>query len=80
VAALGGTLFLSRFGGKWSGMMLWWKPMRREDVDRLKELIAAGKLRPRIDRRYRLDEIVEALRWVEDGHARGKVVVTVSDT
>jgi NADPH:quinone reductase-like Zn-dependent oxidoreductase len=61
-------------------MMLWWKPMRREDVDRLKELIAAGKLRPRIDRRYRLDEIVEALRWVEDGHARGKVVVTVSDT
>jgi NADPH:quinone reductase-like Zn-dependent oxidoreductase len=54
--------------------------MRREGVDRLKELIAAGKLRPRIDRRYRLDEIVEALRWVEDGHARGKVVVTVSDT
>jgi len=80
LAALGGTLVLSRFGGKWSGLMLWWKPMHRPDVDRLKELIAAGKLRPAIDRRYPLDEIVEALRWVEDGHARGKVVVTVSDT
>jgi NADPH:quinone reductase-like Zn-dependent oxidoreductase len=80
LAGIGGTLFLSRFGDKWSGMMLWWKPMHRPDIDTLKELIAAGKLRPRIDRRYPLDEIVEALRWVEDGHARGKVVVNVSDS
>lgn len=76
-AALGGTLFLSRLGAKWSGLMIWWKPMRRADVDRLKELIATGKVAPRIDRRYSLDEIVEALRWVEDGHARGKVVITM---
>ena len=39
-------------------------------------LIAAGKVTPRIDRRYPLSEIVQALRWVDDGHARGKVIVT----
>ena len=42
----------------------------------VKELIAGGKVRPVIDRRFLLDEIVDALRWVDDGHARGKVIVT----
>lgn len=79
LAALGGTLVLSRFGNRWSGLMLWWKPMHPPDVDTLTGLIGAGQVRPVIDRRYRLEEIVEALRWVEDGHARGKVVVTVAD-
>jgi len=79
LAALGGNLVLSRFGNRWSGLMLWWKPMHPPDVDTLTGLIGAGQVRPVIDRRYRLDEIVEALRWVEDGHARGKVVVTVAD-
>jgi NADPH:quinone reductase-like Zn-dependent oxidoreductase len=50
--------------------------MHRPDVDALKMLIRDGKLRPVIDRRYPLDQIVDALRWVEDGHARGKVIVT----
>jgi NADPH:quinone reductase-like Zn-dependent oxidoreductase len=62
---------------KTSMLMLWWKPFHPPDVERLNELIAAGKLRPVIDRRYPLDQVVDALRWVDDGHAKGKVVITV---
>ena len=78
-AALGGSLVMSRFGNKWSGLMIWWKPMHRPDVETLKELIGAGKLKPVIDRRYPLVQVVDALRWVEDGHARGKVVITMDE-
>jgi NADPH:quinone reductase-like Zn-dependent oxidoreductase len=67
---------ISRFSDRWSGLMLWWKPFKTEDVATLKELIAAGKVKPVIDRRYPLSEVVDALRWVNDGHARGKVVIT----
>ena len=58
-------------------MMLWWKPFHADDVETLKELIAAGKVAPVIDRRYPLSEVVEALRHVDDGKARGKVVITI---
>jgi NADPH:quinone reductase-like Zn-dependent oxidoreductase len=63
--------------GKWMGLLIWWKPFKAEDVATLSELIAEGKVKPVIDRRYPLAEIVEALRWVDDGHARGKVIVTM---
>ena len=43
----------------------------------LKELCETGKVRPVIDRRFALSEVSSAVRYVEDGHARGKVVVTV---
>ena len=43
----------------------------------LKELCEAGKVRPVIDRRFPLSEVSSAVRYVEHGHARGKVVVTV---
>jgi NADPH:quinone reductase-like Zn-dependent oxidoreductase len=52
------------------------KPFQPPDVERLKELIAAGMLKPVIDRRFSLDEVVEALRYVDQGRARGKVIVT----
>jgi NADPH:quinone reductase-like Zn-dependent oxidoreductase len=43
----------------------------------LKEMIEAGKVRPVIDRRYPLSETAEALRYLGEGHARGKVVVMI---
>jgi NADPH:quinone reductase-like Zn-dependent oxidoreductase len=61
---------------RWSGLMLWWKPFKPEDVATLADLIAAGSVRPVIDRRFPLSQIVDALRWVDDGHAKGKVVIT----
>jgi len=63
---------------RWSGLMLWWKPFNPPDVTTLTDMIAAGTLKPAIDRRYPLSEIVAALRWMDDGHAKGKVVITDS--
>jgi NADPH:quinone reductase-like Zn-dependent oxidoreductase len=48
-----------------------------EDLRVLKELIEAGKVSPVIDRTYSLGETPEAIRYLEEGHARGKVVITV---
>jgi NADPH:quinone reductase-like Zn-dependent oxidoreductase len=49
----------------------------REDLQLLRELIEDGKLTPVIDRTYSLNEVPEAIRYLEEGHARGKVAVTV---
>ncbi len=43
----------------------------------IKELLEAGKVKPVIDRRYPLSEVAEAIRYLEEGHAQGKVVITV---
>jgi NADPH:quinone reductase-like Zn-dependent oxidoreductase len=59
------------------GLMLWWKPFRAEDVGTLKDLYATGKLRPVIDRRAPLGDVADALRHVDTGHPRGKVVITM---
>jgi NADPH:quinone reductase-like Zn-dependent oxidoreductase len=67
---------ISRFSDRWSGLLLWWKPFNRPDVDTLTAMIAAGQVKPVIDRRFPLDEVVEALRYVDDGRAKGKVVIT----
>ena len=49
----------------------------KENLLVLKELLAAGKITPVIDRQYKLSEVPEAIRYLEEGHARGKVVITV---
>jgi NADPH:quinone reductase-like Zn-dependent oxidoreductase len=50
----------------------------KQDLEDLKELLQAGKLKPIIDRSYTLSEVPEALRYYGMGHARGKIVITVS--
>jgi NADPH:quinone reductase-like Zn-dependent oxidoreductase len=49
----------------------------KEDLTVLQGLLEARKVIPVIDRRYRLSEVPEAIRYLEEGHARGKVVITV---
>jgi NADPH:quinone reductase-like Zn-dependent oxidoreductase len=51
--------------------------VNQKDLLTLADLIGAGKIRPIIDKRYPLSETAEALRYLEEGRARGKVVVTV---
>jgi NADPH:quinone reductase-like Zn-dependent oxidoreductase len=66
----------SRVGHKRVGMQSVATP-NRKDLVFVKELIEAGKIVPVIDRRYSLSETGEAIRYLETGHARGKVVVVV---
>ncbi len=68
---------ISLASDKWTGLMLWWKPFNPPDVETIKGLIAAGKVKPVIDRRFPLSDVVDALRYVEEGRARGKVVITM---
>ena len=67
---------LTLLGDRYLGLMFWWKPFKAEDVATIARLMAAGKVRPIIDRRFPLTEVVEALRYVDSGQARGKVIVT----
>jgi NADPH:quinone reductase-like Zn-dependent oxidoreductase len=50
----------------------------KEDLVFMKELLEDGEITPVIDRTYPLSEIPEAIRYLEEGHARGKVVITVA--
>src|ERR671917_2895010 len=78
---LGGTdrqlraLMLSRFVGQKLGTFV--SSENHEDMIALKDLIESGKLTPVIDRTYPLSEVPEAIRYLEQGHARGKVLITV---
>jgi NADPH:quinone reductase-like Zn-dependent oxidoreductase len=50
--------------------------VNQEDLNILRDLMQAGKLTPAIDRRYGLSDVPEAIRYLEEGRARGKVVIT----
>ena len=52
--------------------------LRREDLVLLSQLATKGEIRPVVDRTYALDDIVEAHRYVDNGHKRGNVVVAVT--
>jgi len=52
-------------------------PDKKESMAVLKELLESGKLTPHIDRTYPLSEVPEAIRYLQEGHAKGKVVITV---
>jgi NADPH:quinone reductase-like Zn-dependent oxidoreductase len=64
-------------GSTTMGVMWWWKPFKQEDVAFLKELIDAGNVVPVIDKRYALSDVPEALRYLEGGSSRGKIVITM---
>jgi len=67
---------ISMTGSRKMGMLMW-KPFKKDDVALLKQLIDAGEVAPVIDRTYPLSEVAEALRYQEQGHARGKLVITM---
>jgi NADPH:quinone reductase-like Zn-dependent oxidoreductase len=68
--------WISMTGSQKMVPMAFSRPGKR-DLQDLKELLEAGKLRPVIDRSYTLSDVPEALRYYAEGHARGKVVITV---
>jgi NADPH:quinone reductase-like Zn-dependent oxidoreductase len=69
------ALLLSRFVGQKLTSLL--SKENHEDLLVLKELIEAGKVTPVIDRSYPLSEVPQAIRYLEEGRAKGKVVITV---
>jgi NADPH:quinone reductase-like Zn-dependent oxidoreductase len=75
-AMLLGSL-LSLFSDRFSGLVLWWKPFHPPDVATVTRLIAEGKVRPAIDRRFPLAEVVDALRYVDEGYPMGKVIINI---
>jgi NADPH:quinone reductase-like Zn-dependent oxidoreductase len=50
---------------------------RSQDLEELRKLLQAGTIRPVLDRTFPLDQVPEAIRYLRDGRARGKVVITV---
>ena len=69
------ALLLSRFVSQ--KLIFFISKRSTPDLLLLKELIESGKLTPVVDRSYPLNELPEAMRYLEEGHARGKVVITV---
>ena len=69
--------WISKTGSQKMGNMGVAKP-NKKDLLTMKELLEAGKVKPVVDRCYPLSEAAEAIRYLEAGHAQGKVVITVT--
>ena len=72
---IAGTILKSR--GRSQTVTFFVAQITTEDLDFLRELLETGKVTPIIDRRYPLSEAPDALTYLGEGHARGKVVITV---
>ncbi|MES0340656.1 MAG: NAD(P)-dependent alcohol dehydrogenase, partial [Anaerolineales bacterium] len=66
---------ISMTGSKKMGALM--AKANKKDLVFMKELLEAGKVVPVIDRRYTLSEVAEALRYLEEGHHQGKIVITM---
>ena len=69
--------FKFMFGDKTSGALTIDASLRAKDLAQLRDMLASGQLKPVIDRTFALDDTAEAIRYVEQHHVRGKVVITV---
>ena len=69
------AMLLKPFVSQEMGMML--TDPKQNDLVVLADLMQSGKVKPVIDRTYTLEQLPDAVRYVEEGHARGKVVITV---
>src|SRR6266702_1179322 len=69
------TMVLSPFVSQKMGMMM--AQPSTQDLTLLADLMQSGKVKAIIDRTYKLAEVPEAIRYLEEGHARGKVVITL---
>src|SRR5947208_770866 len=69
------TMVLSPFTSQKMGMMM--ADANGKDLTILADMMQSGKLKPVIDRTYKLNEVPAAIAYLEEGHARGKVVITV---
>src|SRR5437764_7149662 len=69
------TLVVSPFVSQKMGMMM--AQLKKSDLAILGDMMQSGKVKAVIDRTYKLSELPEAIRYLEEGHARGKVVITV---
>jgi NADPH:quinone reductase-like Zn-dependent oxidoreductase len=70
-----GAAFLSTFTGQ--KFVTYIAKLTKNDLTILRDLMQDGKVKPVIDRTYKLSQTADALRYLEEGHARGKVVITM---
>ena len=70
------ALLISPFISQKMGMMM--AQQSKDDLKILADLMQSGKVTPVIDRTYPFSQIADAIRYLEQGHARGKVVITVA--